>query len=375
MRRTWDGRESPAIVAAWAAAPWPLWCLIAFAGIRAPLSGPLAFSIVLALMALWAHRPPLRAALRFSASVIGTGLMGELVVGALMKMETPLTLARGHDLARAAIVWLVCLAIYEVAPIVAAGSRMMPREHRSRAFDLCAHAAFLAIAALAYASVPRVALSGELYLTSHVSPWNAAIFALPLAAARSGPRREARLSAARQGAMWIPAAGLALVAAVVIAADGSRLGDVLRYVHRYGLDPIAGVLFALPFAAVVLSTLAAVLLLARSIGARSSEAGIVLTVAEDGITLERTGLEAPMWIAIEDGPMPAEGSTVTLIGLRERSVDVGPFRDGAPRWIARRVFLGTPRELSRTLGRRAGGWLAWAAASAVGLWLLSLFAA
>src|SRR5690606_12714612 len=128
-------------------------------------------------------------------------------------------------------------------------------------------------------------------------------------------------------------------------------------------------LWALPLLSAALSLVAAAQLFALARSVRRAPSGVVTGTGDGGVTLELPGEEEPTWVAIESGATPAQGATVTLLGVRERSADVGPFRDGAPRLSARRAWDGPPARLARALAHRAALWLAWAAASALGLWL------
>jgi hypothetical protein len=275
------------------------------------------------------------------------------------------------DLPRAIATWLVCVAIYEVAPIVAAGSRITPREHRDRALDVGAHIAFATIALAAYAYPPRTFWEDA---TWYVSPWIAGVVALPLAAAGCGWRRPAQLPAPWPRAMRVsivPIAAWAIALSLLIA-DGANLVRAMRGAWHDGLGAELGMFVTFTIASILLSMIAALVLGGRAIGARRAPSGTVVDLTEDGITIERSSNEEAMSIALESGPMPARGETVTLLGLRERSVDVGPFRDGAPRLVAKRAYVGTPRQLARSLGHRAAGWLAWAAAGVVGGWIFTV---
>jgi hypothetical protein len=61
-------------------------------------------------------------------------------------------------------------------------------------------------------------------------------------------------------------------------------------------------------------------------------------------------------------------------GRAEPSRAWGSFRDGAPRWIARHAWVGSPASLSRALTHRGAGWLAGAAVSGLGVWLRLVWA-
>lgn len=366
----WDGTEPVWIPAARAAVLWPIWSLVALLGVPGgPLAVPwlhgiLALSIVLGLMVAWTHRATPAIALgRWLPSIVGMGLMGELLANALTDMGRGRGIADLNDAGRALATWLVCVAVYEVAPIVAAASRVSAREHRPRSLDVAAHGLFLAIAALAYAWRPS--LHGWF-----VSPWMAATIAAPLAVVRCGPRRDAHLPRlARPGVVWM----LALVAwamlALCFAGDLGAIGERARATWRYGTDPLEGMLWALPALACVLSMTAAGSLLFRARGARRARMGVVHEVGDGGVTLERDGVVDPTWVAIESGPLPPKGARITLLGVRERAPDAGPFRDGAPRLSARRAWIGARDELARALAQRAAVWLVSAALGALGVWL------
>lgn len=372
LAAAWDGTESPWVVAAKAAAPWPLWSL-AFAlgapGATPWLHGVLALSVVFGVMVVWVHRPPMRAALtKWLPSVLGTGLMGELLANALTDMGREAGLSEVSDASRAIVTALVCVCIYEVAPTIAAASRVSPREHRTRALDVGAYTAFALCVGAAYAWEPTS--NGGWYL----SPWIAALIALPLAAVRSGARSPATLPGllARQGIM----AALALVIWLVVGAMFfgvlPELSDSARRAWRWGTDPLEGALWALPALSLVLSVIAAARLFWRGLAARHTPSGRVTSLGDGGFTLERAGEEEPAWVAIEGEALPPEGAVVTLLGVRVRPADAGPFRDGAPTMRARRAWLGTPDELASALQHRAAGWVVWAAVSALGLWLRAL---
>ncbi len=370
----WNGAEPVWIPAARAAALWPVWSVVAAAGIPGgPLATPwlhgiLALSIVFALMVAWVHRTPLSVALtRFFPSVIGMGLMGELLANALTDMGRGSGIASLNDAGRAIATWLIAIALYEIAPMIAAASRVSGTEHRARSLDVVAHALFLATAALAYAWRPG----------AHgwfVSPWMAAVIAAPLAVARCGAPRDAHLPErlARPGVMW----GLAILAwgmlALLVLGDVHAIVDTARRTWRYGTDPLEGTLWMLPAMACALSLLSAITLSMRAGRARALRTGIVHDVGDGGITLEGEGEAEPTWVAIEQGPLPEKGARVTLLGARERPADVGPFRDGAPRLRARRVWVGARAELSRSLAQRAAVWLVAAAVSGLGVWLRAI---
>ena len=360
---SWDGTESPWVSAARAAAPWPIWSLIALAAARAaPWSGGvLGLAFAFGLMVAWLHRPPARRTLRWLLPVLGTGLMGELLTGALTDMGRTTGLAERSDATRALVTWLVCIGTYEVAPMLAAASRVSADEARSRSLDWVVYPLSLAVAAAAYVWGPRA--SGWM-----VSPWIAFALFAPLTAVRCGPRREAHLPANRSGAPW----GLALVTwglVAILVFGEPRLLRAATHVWRHGVEPAEGVLWAFPAVSLALSLVAAAILLWRALRARRAASGIVVEVGDGGLTLEGPGSDEPSWVAIESGPLPARGQAVTLLGIRARPADAGPFRDGALRSSARRAWTGTPVQLSRTLARRAAEWMIWAAVSSAGVWL------
>lgn len=364
LRRTrpaWDGMESPWIAAAWAAAPWPLWSAL-FAlgggGAYAPtwLRGPLVLALVLTAMVLWAHRPAAPAALRWALSIVGTGVFGELAFAAV-----PAGLASGAAV-RALGTWLLCVALYEVTPIVAAASRVSGREHRRAALDVSAHVLFFALAAAAYA-LPRV---GAL-------PWIAASIALPLAAAQSGPPRRVEAPPRGRGELlW----GVALVAwsltVLFFVVEHRELASGLSALQRRTADPAGLVRTAWPAVSLLFALGAALTLWLRAARLRRAPSGLVVSVGDRGVTLEARGDDEPRWVAIEGGPLPPGGASVTLVGAHERAPDAGPFRDGAPQWVAGRAWIGTPDELARALAHRAAGWVAWAAVGALGVGLALL---
>lgn len=368
VARAWTGAESPWVLAATAAAPWPLWSLLAFGGIPgsahvpAISHGVLALAAVLALMGLWTHRPPVRSALKWSMTVVGTGLMGELLANALTDMGRDAGIGGASDGARAIVVWGLCVAVYEVAPIVAATARVTRSERRRWSLDLVAHPAFVLAAAGAYAWEPTW---GDWWF---VSPWLAVAVALPLAAARSGPRHEAALPRPRpRGGVLF---GVAAIGGALLAAYAAVNADVIRAsVHdmRWGVEAIDGVLLALPTVSLALSLVAAGALIFRALRVRHSAAGTIAEVGDRGVTIEL--LDDPTSVAIDEGPMPQVGQSVTLIGAAPHPPGVGPFRDGAPQLRARRAWVGEPSELSRALMQRAAGWLVWSTACGLGLLL------
>ena len=366
---SWSGVESPWELAARAAAPWPLWSLVAALGIPGPrhvpawIQGAFVLSVVFTLMVLWTHRPERRAVMRWMPAAIGTGLMGELLANALTDMGQNAGLSQLADAPRALVVLLLCAAVYEVAPIVAATSRMTPTERRWRSLDVGAYLTFALVAAGAYVWDPI--WDGDLW---RMSPWMAVVIAFPFAAARCGVDRETRLPSPKvRGEVSY---GFALIAWVllvaIVAAEWHELSRAMWRL-RWGAQPLEGVLGVLPASSFVLSLLASVVLFVRALMVRHAPHGSVAGTGDGGITLERAGIEEPTWVALDGGPMPVLGSVVTLLGARRRSPDAGPFRDGAPRLRARRAWEGTPRELARILGHRAAAWAAWAGASGLGV--------
>ncbi|MCB9594161.1 MAG: hypothetical protein H6719_15625 [Sandaracinaceae bacterium] len=364
----WRGYESPWVLAAIAAAPWPIWSLIALFGIPGggvlPRSqGVLALALVLAVMGVWTHRPSGRSATRWFLTVLGTGLLGELLANALTDMGRAPGLGAASDLQRAGTIWLICVTVYEVAPIVAASARVARSERRSLPLDLTAHAGFLLAAAGAYAWQPTWGTSW------FVSPWLAVAIALPLAAARSGPDREAATPTPHpRGGVLFGLAGLgwAMLGLVVVA----RLGMIRESLHdmRWGVEPADGVLLVIPMVSALLSSIAAAALLVRARAVRRTVSGTISEVGDGGVTIDRGGDE-PTSVAIERGPLPVVGQRVTLIGAGVHPPGVGPFRDGAPQLRARRAWLGSPDELARSLRQRAARWLAWGAVGAFGVLL------
>lgn len=369
--RGWDGTESPWLVAAWAAAPWPLWALVAWVGtpggamVPSWIHGPLALSIVLAAMVIWAQRPSWRQVGRWVPSILGTGLMAELLADALTDMGRSGGIAGLDDPARAIATWTICVAIYEVAPIVAASSRITRSERRIWSLDLIAHAGFVGAALLTYRYDP---IHGELW---RMSPWLAAAITLPLAAARCGPVRPARLpdTQVRGAVLW----GLAAVAwalAIAMTAASTRAIEGSLHDMRWGVSPIEGVLLALPATSALLSLGAAGWLVARALGVRRAPRGVVARVGDRSLTLEVEGAEEPLTVALDEGEIPDEGQTVTLLGATRRRTEAGPFRDGVPSWRARRAWVGAPGSMAEGLTQRAAAWTAWAGLSAIGLLML-----
>ena len=364
----WDGRESGWTSAARAAAPWMLWSLVLWLGVPggAELSrvvqGPFALALVLVSMVVFAHRLELAKIARFVPAILGTGLMAELLANAVTDMGRRAGLAATSDLVRGLVVWLICVAVYEVAVIVAVNSRIGASDKRRPALDLGAHALFLALALAAYWHHPR---AGAWW----ISPWTATALALPFAAARCGAVRPAELPlpSARGRALVGLAFVLWLLAATVAASKGRELGWTLATLARRGLSPADGALLALPLLSLLLSLLAAGTLLVRGLAARRALSGRVASGDECGLTLERAAPDEPALVALESSVGPATGEVVTLFGVRPKRPDAGPFRDGAPRLVATGFYAGTPSALRAALMQRAAGWLAWAAVGALGV--------
>ncbi len=368
--RATEGAESAWLSAARAAAPWPVWAAIFAVGLPrdggwAMVHGPLAIAVVLAAMVVWSHRPPLRTALRWVPTIVGTGLMGELLANALTDMGRAGGLGGLTDPARAIATWTIAVGIYEVAPILAASSRITRTERRAWPLDLVAHTLFAVGAALAYTSRP---VHGELWM---MSPWLAAAVALPLAAARCGPARTVALPepATRGAALW----GLAAIAWGLAIAMGLGAQDGIRatlWEMRWGVAPARGALLAAPAASIALGLGAAAWLIAQALRARRGIVGQVTQRGDRSVTLEVEGAPEPMVVALDRGALPDAGEVVTLVGARPDRRDHGPYRDGAPGWRARRAWRGRPSALAGGLGQRAGGWAAWAGLAAIGLLML-----
>jgi len=365
----WQGAESPWVLAAIAAAPWPLWSVVAALGVPgaehvpAASHGALAFALVLAVMGIVTHRPRFRSALRWSLAVLGTGLMGELLANALTDMGRSPGLGGASDAQRALVVWLLCFAVYEVAPIVAATARISRTERRRWPVDAVAHAVFAAAALGAYAWAPTWGTAW------FVSPWMAVAVALPLAAARSGPDRPARLAAPhpRGGVLFAGALiGWALIAVISV----SRTTAISASLHemRWGASASDGVLLVFPALSLLLSLIAAGALLMRARSARRGTTGQVVELGDGGATIELGG-NAPVLVAVDAGPLPPAGVTVTLLGAVEENPGAGPFRDGAPQLRVRRLWTGRPEALARSLRHRAAAWLVWGAVCALGVLL------
>ncbi|MEQ8461448.1 MAG: hypothetical protein RID81_42320 [Sandaracinaceae bacterium] len=380
-RASWDGVESSALLTARALAPWPAWALVLALGVPGALHlgrlvhGPFALALVLALMVLWTHRPPRRSAARWLGAVLGTGLMGELLANALTDMGRARGVASLDDPARALVALVICVAIYEVAPILAATSGLTKDERRSFGLDAVAYPAFALVALACFVWSPYRA-PGMLYapppeslpLAWKASPWIGALIALPLAAARCGRPRAMRIPAPnpRGATPWILAV-MAWAAAIVFGlAEVDALEDALWSMRR-GASPAGGVLLALPLLSALACLSAAAWLLVRALAARHAPSGVARASEDGGLTLERDGLDDPTHVAIGGGGQPAEGSHVTLLGVRRDPPDVGPFRDGAPRLRARRAWAGPRAALARALAQRAGWWMGGAALGALGL--------
>lgn len=373
-RASWAGVESPWVLAATGAALWPLWSLIVWLstpGATRPVLGSslgvFALTAIFALMVAWIHRPEGRVLGRWIVAALGTGVMGELLAHAMSDMGTGGGIASLRPAGRALAVFGICLVIYEIGPIVAASVRVSREERRRGVADVLAYAVFLGLAALSYESAPRVGGDSGATLW-HLSPWMAAVIALPLGAARAGGPRDARLPAApaREGLLF----GVALLAwamtFAVLVADADAIERALRAM-RWGTSPRAGIAWLWPALSTALSLGAAIALGARALLVRHAPHGRASGLGDGGLTLERPADATPVWVALDDGALPPEGAAVTLLGVARRAPDAGPFRDGVPQWRARRVWIGEPRALSRALARRAAGWLIAAAASLVGV--------
>lgn len=367
--RAWSGVESPWILVASAAAPWPIWSLAAALGVpgasHVPVfsHGVLALAVVLSAMVVWTHRPPFRSALRFTGAILGTGLMGELLANALTDMGRRGGVAELIDPARGLVVWALAFAVYEIAPIVAATSRIMRSEQRSIGLDVSAHVLFFLFAVGAFAWDPTWGIAWR------VSPWMAVAVALPFAAARCGPERPAKLPApdGRGGVLF----GIAAIAWSLLALFGASRASVIEatiYSMRWGVEPLEGVLYILPAISLVFALVSAMVLLARARGIRRTASFVVRDVRDGTVTIEE-GADEPTSVAIDAGPLPEPGATVTLIGLVKQSPDGGPFRDGAPMMRARRAWVGKPDALAVAMSHRAAGWLLWSAVSAGGILL------
>lgn len=385
------GRESFWVLAAMAAAPWPLFCAVfAFAipgphAARTPWSfwtdgpppaqlfhGPLAIALVLGAMAVWTHRPKGRALGRWWTTILGMGAMGELVANALTDMgRSERTLADLPTAGRALLVWITLIAIFELTPILASAAGMAKRERRLGATSLGLHAGFLALAGLAAQFGPTTTATGAVWF---VSPWLAAVLVIPLATARSGPPQTTRLPdrTGRAGPLFGLAALAWLMALGFAVAEYDTLSSLPRTL-RFGADPRASAMLAAPAMACLSALVAAFSLLRTGSRAERAPSGTVVDASDGGFTLERTGEEKPMWVALDAGPLPAVGTEVTLVGPRPAPRASGPFRDGAGKWRARRAWDGPPRSLQGALRRRAAGWLAWAGCSLGGALLVARF--
>lgn len=372
-RGSWDGAESPWVLAAVAAAPWPIWSLVARTGVPGPdhvppwAHGVFSLSAVLALMVVWTHRPDGYRTRRWLSAILGTGLMGELFVNAVTNMGRGTGFSSVEGPVRALGVGLLCVAIYEVAPIVAAAVRLSRSEQRYATLDGIAYASFvaLAVAAWVWQPIARPLESASLW---RLSPWMAAAIALPWTAARCAPRRALLpRPSPRGGALG----GLALVGWLLVGgfavARAEELQASIRGL-RWGVSPPEGLLLVFPLLSLGFSMVAAALLLAWSWQVRSAPHGTVGGVGgEEGLTLTRDGEKDPIWVVVEEGPIPPEGSRVTLLGAEGRAPHLGPFRDGASRWCARRAWPGDSKDLARSLRQRAAAWIAWSAVSGLGV--------
>ncbi|MEC7518419.1 MAG: hypothetical protein VYE22_01070 [Myxococcota bacterium] len=379
-RAAWTGAESPALGAARALAPWPVWALILALGVPGALHlgrlvhGPFALALVLGLMVLWTHRPARRSAARWLAAVLGSGLMAELLANAVTDMGRARGFGGLDDAGRAIGVMVGCVAIYEVAPILAATSGITREERRWIGLDLVAYPLF-ALAALACFAWAPYRDPGMLYapppeslpLAWKASPWMAALIALPFAAARCGPTRALRIPppSARGATPWLLAA-MAWAAAIGFGlAERDALDDAL-WAMRRGASPAGGALLLLPALSALSALGAAGWLLSRAAVVRHAPSGVARASADGGLTLERDGVEEPTHVAMDRGAQPAEGAAVTLLGARRDPPEIGPFRDGAPRLRAERAWPGPRQALSRSLTQRAGWWTAGAALGALG---------
>ncbi|MGF1469200.1 MAG: hypothetical protein ACFCGT_24000 [Sandaracinaceae bacterium] len=213
----------------------------------AGLVGPLAFALALAALVLGVHRPALGPALRWMSAVVGAGLTGELLAAGGADLVDPAAL--GSPALRALSVVLAGSVLYELAPLVAASSRIMAAEWRSASLDLTAYSLLLGLAGLAAATpAPRADLGPEAGLQWVVSPAMATAALLPLAATRCGPRpsiapaRPPRVSARGP---WVVALLGWTVVALVAGRLGPRLAGVLPAWWRRGLPVADGVLVAL----------------------------------------------------------------------------------------------------------------------------------
>lgn len=377
------GMESTWVLTALAAAPWPLFCGLALLGVPGPhaartpwsfwtdgppaghlLHGPLAVAAALGVAGVWAHGARRAASWRWGATLLGMGTMGELVANALTDMgRSEAGLAELPVAGRALLVWVTAVALFELTPILASAAGLRRDEPRRGAFWLTMHGLFMALAGLAAVWGPTASSTGARWF---VSPWLAAAVVLPAAAARFGPPRAQRLPApaGRAGPLWALAwLGWFMTAGLVVAEADSLA--TLPGAWRFGLDPRASVLLVAPALACLSALLAAADLLWDAHRSERALSGTVLDAADGGFTLERVGSPAH-WIALEDAPLPEVGREVTLLGARPAAHTHGPFRDGASKWRARRVWTGPPNSLASALRRRAAGWLGWAAVSLAG---------
>ena len=163
---------------------------------------------------------------------------------------------------------------------------------------------------------------------------------------------------------WVAGIAWAVVLLLVVAR-----GDAIHaslHAMRWGIEPLAGVLLAQAGVALVLCVVAAAALCARARSVRAAPHGTVVEIGDGGVVVELVG-EDPQSIALDGGARPERAAIVTLIGVRRRSPDGGPFRDGAPQLRARFAWVGRPQDLSRTLTYRAAGLLSWSAVCAAGV--------
>ncbi|MFK7989665.1 MAG: hypothetical protein AB8I08_26845 [Sandaracinaceae bacterium] len=385
------GRESFWVLSAIAAAPWPLFCIVFAFGVPGPhaartpwsfwtdgppearlLHGPLAIALVLGAMAVWTHRPKGRALGRWWTTVLGMGVLGELVANALTDMgRSERALADLPTAARAVLVWVTLVALFELTPILASAAGMAKREQRLGVTSVALHAVFLGLAGLTAQFAPTMTSTGAVWF---VSPWLVAALVIPLATARSGPPHTTRLPdvSGRAGPLFGLAALAWLMAAGFAVVEHEALTELPRAL-RFGADPRASVLFAAPAVACVAALVAVISLLRTGSLAERAPTGTVVDASDGGFTLERAGHEKPMWVALDAGPLPAVGAEVTLVGSRPAPRSSGPFRDGAGKWRARRAWTGPPQSLNGALRRRAAGWLAWAGCSFAGALIVARF--
>ena len=352
-----------------AAAPWPLWSAIVVLGVPGSLSpspllhGVLALCTVLALMVIYTHRPSVRSSTRWLFALVGTGLIGELLANAVTDMGQRVVLGEAQDGVRAIAMWLACVAAYEVAPIVAASSRIMRSEPRFRAADVGVHLLFLVAAFGTYHYRPTWGTSWV------VSPWWVLALVLPLAAARSGPTRPARLPQPNPRGGVLAGAAVIVWVLLAVLVVGSR-DSIGRSLHemRWGLDAADGALLALPVASILASLAAAAALLLRAHRVRGASAAEIIETSDGGFAVQ-FGDRGAASIELDGSDGLQVGGTVTVLGSERQARDAGPFRDGLPHVPARNMFSGRPAALARALTHRAAGWMIWAAAGGVGLLL------